>query len=108
MRISKGQVPIIEEIVDEGPKVFDDLLWAWNGFLQLSASRPVGMGGPMHIPFSEISHYCQLYGIDSNNKRIFFANVTKVLDNIWIEDYYDKTNKVKQAEDRKNKTKKST
>lgn len=79
----------------------------WEGFLTLSSSRPAGMAGPMHISFSEINHYCQLYGIDDYRKRIDFSDFVKLLDNLWIEDYYEKDKKKRLADEAANKIKKN-
>ena len=64
------------------------------------------MNGPLHITFSEINHYCDIYGIESYTKKVDFADFVKLLDNLWIEDYYEKEKKRKKAEELSNKNKK--
>jgi hypothetical protein len=83
------------------------LRWIWEGFLILSASRPAGMAGPLHITFSEINHYCQIYGIDGYRKKIDFADYVKLLDTLWIEDYYEKEKEKKRKEETLNNLKKN-
>lgn len=39
-----------------------DLIWAWNAFWRLSASRPVGFNGPLRITIGEIKAYADLHG----------------------------------------------
>lgn len=80
-------------------------MWLWHGFIILSGSRPVGMAGPLHIMFSEIQAYCHLYDITESRKKEEFTDFVKMLDTLWIEDYYDKDKKRKEAEDRKRKNK---
>jgi len=63
------------------------------------------MGGPLHIPFSEIAAYCHLYEIVDYRKKLDFADFVKMLDVLWIEDYYAKESKRKTAEERNNKKK---
>lgn len=64
------------------------------------------MNGPLHITFCEIDHYCNIYGIDRFSKKADFATFVKLLDNLWIEDYYEKEKKRKKAEETANKNKK--
>jgi len=64
------------------------------------------MGGPLHITFSEINHYCQIYRIDGYKKKTDFTDFVKLLDVLWIEDYYEKENKRRDAEKRKSNNKK--
>lgn len=65
------------------------------------------MAGPLHITFSEINHYCQIYGIDGYRKKIDFADYVKLLDTLWIEDYYEKEKEKKRKEETLNNLKKN-
>lgn len=108
MKIKKEQginVEQPEKEKNEGPELFNDLIWVWNGFLALSNSRSVGMAGPLHITYSEINNYCELYSIKGYIKKSDFADHVRLLDNLWIEDYYEKEKKKRAAEDRKKNNK---
>jgi len=43
--------------------VHADLLWVWQAFHALSASRQMGMGAIGGIPFGEIDRYARRYGV---------------------------------------------
>lgn len=62
---------------------YTDLLWAWNGFWRLSASRPVGMNGPLRVPLSEINAYCELHRFRGPKREEFLFYVEK-LDDVFM------------------------
>jgi len=47
-----------------GPDCPEGLDLAWEAFLDLSATRPVGFSGPSAIPYAEIAAWCSLTGND--------------------------------------------
>lgn len=62
---------LVAAITAEKPNVPEAgrLLWTW--FLDLSATRAVGMGGPAAITFGEIEAYARLHALP-----VSFAHVT--------------------------------
>jgi hypothetical protein len=101
----QGKAHKIAEPEDDGPELFEDLIWIWQGFISLSHSRSVGMSGPLHITFSEINAYCSLYSITGHRKKIDFADHVTLLDSLWIEDYYEKDSERRKALDANKKNK---
>lgn len=65
------------------------------------------MAGPAHIQFAEMIHYCDFYSIKGFQKRIDFADYIRLLDNIWLDDFYEKEKKRRAEEDRKNNNNKN-
>lgn len=54
--------------MESEPELYEDVEWVWRVFGRLNHSRQAGMG---HQPIlvSEVLAYCELFGIDSMEKR---------------------------------------
>lgn len=50
------------------------------------------MGGPLPITFTDMASYCYLRGINSLSEKEDLIYYMRLLDGMWIEDYYQKTN----------------
>lgn len=65
--------------IEEKPEIDDGLLFYWNAYSLLVASRPVGMA-PGAIPLSEMMVFCDLAGIDDSDDRIDFIRIMQAMD----------------------------
>jgi len=70
VRADKG-LPPLEPAGPPPVEVHADVKWAMQGFWRLSNARPIGMNGPLRIPYSEIEAYCRLHGYDYGKRQEF-------------------------------------
>lgn len=86
-------------------KVYDDLIWAWNAFWRLSASRDTGFDRPNRIKVSEVKAFADLLGYAPVKARDLLFYVDK-LDERWMEHVNDL--REEQEEQRKKKANNQT
>jgi len=72
----------VTKALKQKPALYDDLLFIWESFLMLSASRQLSQLQP--ITYQEIEAYCNLCNIP-DYERIEFVRWIKFLDNKFLE-----------------------
>ncbi len=76
----------LETPLDDKPEIFEDLLYAWSGFAQLSASRQRGMGATP-ISVADIYAWLEINSINStadSDEKTEFLLLIQALDAYWI------------------------
>ena len=97
MRAEAGE----EDPSSAGPKIeiYDDLVWAWNAFWRLAASREIGFDRPYRIKLSEIKAYADLHRL-SPVKAQELLRYVDALDARWME-HADEAREEQEAENRR-------
>ena len=81
-------------LLAEGPQLFPDVVWVWNGFMHLSKRRPQGFSGALPITIEAIDAYARLKAVRTDDLDFFFTAVTE-LDDLWLVDYDDRAEREK-------------
>ncbi len=71
------------EVLNERPIITLSLLWYWEAFWELSATRSRGFGA-QPLQHSQILAYCQLQGFDEVETREL-SYVMRAMDHAWME-----------------------
>ena len=72
------------QALDTKPKLFDDLIYYWNGFNQLSQGRRAGFSGPQSLALSDIVAWLDLYGIVNSDNRLEFYELMLAMDLVFM------------------------
>ena len=78
-------------IVKDVPKLHEDLIYVWEGFLALALTRQ--QGNP--VQFSEIESWLNLNGIEYLDTRQEFAHLVRVMDSSYITFFREKNKNAK-------------
>jgi hypothetical protein len=78
-----AQEGIVTQALKERPRLFEDLIPAWNAFWTLSRSRTVGFNGVNPIALSEIESYCRLQSITDPEERLLLIRYIQHMDGIY-------------------------
>lgn len=82
--LARGQDPADFPILNSKPEMFPDLVWIYEGFMCLSASRQFGMGAPQRISITDVLSYCEYRGIDDDDDRDDFLFHVQQLDQVFM------------------------
>jgi hypothetical protein len=75
--------------IENKPVLYEDLTPDYRAFVILSSSRRIGMT-PESIAISDITAYCEMFGIKNYKQRQQFLKRIKILDNTYLK--FDKGN----------------
>lgn len=73
-------------ILNSKPSLYPDLVWVWEGFLTISASRQMGFNGPQPISLSEVLAFLHYRGIEDQEEREEFVTLVQALDQVYMAD----------------------
>ena len=84
--LARGEDPSSYPILNSRPEMFSELVWVWEGFLTISASRQMGFNGPQPISLSEVLAFLTYRGISDPEEREQFLTLVQALDQVFIAD----------------------
>jgi hypothetical protein len=57
----------------------------YSGYMVLTSSRPMGMGGPGAIPLTEITAYLDLIGERDDDERMRWVRLIRSMDSVYLQ-----------------------
>lgn len=84
---------------EDSVKIYADLVWVWNAFWRLAASREVGFDRPYRIKLSEVKAYADLHRLTPCQAQTLLFYVDQ-LDARWMH-HADEAREESEAEKRK-------
>jgi len=71
-------------VLETRPELYDDLAWAWRGFLELTAGRSQGFA-PNPIPMTEIEAWLRVNEITDMEAKQDFVALVRAMDAEWFD-----------------------
>lgn len=92
------------QTLSDEPELFPDVLWIWDAFSFLSATRGISYNGPVRITAAEMLSYCIMKGIIISQGRDDLMYFIPILDTQYLEDHYRKAEIQQRKAESKNKS----